>query len=71
MVDKLVITKDGVKEVAFTIEEIQIREQEILNQQINPTIIEEQVDTEKVAMAEAIVNLTMELELLKTQIGGI
>ena len=40
-------------------------------QKQNPTIVEEVVDEEKMAMAEAIVNLTMELEEIKTQIGGI
>lgn len=45
-------------------------EQYKLEQQLNPTFSEEQVDEEKVSMAEAIVNLTMELELLKIQVGG-
>lgn len=41
------------------------------DQKQNPTIVEEVVDEEKMAMAEAIVNLTMELEEIKTQIGGV
>lgn len=36
----------------------------------NVIIVEETIDLEKVAMAEAIVNLTLEVENLKTQING-
>ena len=49
---------------------IKTLEQYNLEQQSNPEIVEETVDEEKVAMAEDIISLTMELEEIKTQIGG-
>ena len=49
---------------------IKTLEQHKEDQVSTPIIVEEVVDSEKVAMAEAIVNLTSEIENLKQQING-
>lgn len=67
MADKLVVTSQGAQESDFTEEEKQAMEQQKLNELLNPQIIVEPLDTEKVAMAEAIIDLEARLSVLENK----
>ncbi len=71
MIEKLVVScKTGeIMECNYTEEEKQAMEQQKQEQLLNPVIEEEPQDYEKVAMAEAIIDLTNEIEFLKSEIN--
>ncbi|MBV7275459.1 hypothetical protein JMF89_05525 [Clostridiaceae bacterium UIB06] len=68
MADKLIVSIDGIiVEGNFTEEEKEAIEQQKQNELLNPQIIVEPVDAEKVAMAEAIIDLEARLSVLENK----
>lgn len=57
MADKLIITKDGIIEQNFTFEEITQREQEALNQQLNPSYQQPNITETEINFAQAIIDI--------------
>lgn len=69
MADKLIAdcSTGQLAEQEWTEEEIQRDEQQKLNDLLNPPIINEPIDYEKVAMAEAIIDLEARLSALENK----
>lgn len=69
MADKLVVdcSTGQLIEETYTDKEKQVIEQQKLQEQLNPQIIPESVDAEKVAMAEALIDLEARLSALENK----
>lgn len=64
---KLVVTRNGIKEVNYTEAELKQIEEQKQQELLNPTVMLEPVDQEKVAMAEAIIDLEARLSALENK----